>query len=149
MTEERPIEILLIEDNPGDVRLLSDGFKAARVKNILRVVGDGVEALNYLRHLESYRQALPPDLILLDLNLPKLDGREVLAQVKKDPDLRHIPVIVLTGSQSDLDVLNSYYLQANCFITKPFGFDNFQKVIKAIEEFWLMTARLPRKELDG
>lgn len=148
MVTERPIEILLVEDNQGDVRLLTEAFKDTRIKNAITVLGDGSEALAYLRQQENYAGRSLPDLILLDLNLPKVDGRQVLAEVKKDPDLRHIPVIILTGSQSELDVLNSYYLQANCYITKPFGFDNFQKVIRAIEEFWLITARLPRRDLD-
>lgn len=137
------IEILLVEDNPGDVRLTEEALKEGKVVNRLNVVQDGVEALAYLRKEGEYASAETPDLILLDLNLPKKDGREVLAEVKEDPDLRMIPVVVLTTSRDEQDILKSYDLHANCYITKPVDFEQFIGVVRAIEDFWLSVVKLP------
>ncbi len=144
-TEEtkRPIEILLVEDNPGDVRLTLEALKDARVRNKLSVVQDGMEAMALLKQEDEFAQAPRPDLILLDLNLPKKDGREVLLEIKTDENLKRIPVIILTTSQAEEDIFRMYDLHANCFITKPIDFDQFIKVIKSIEEFWLTIAKLP------
>lgn len=139
----RAIEILMVEDNPGDVRLTVEALKDGKVRNRLNVVEDGVEALAFLRREGKYAQAPRPDLILLDLNLPKKDGREVLAEVKADPDLRRIPVVVLTTSRAEEDVLRAYDLNANCYITKPVSLDQFIKVVRSIEEFWLTIVKLP------
>src|SRR5215471_12582966 len=133
----RPVEILLVEDNPGDVRLTIEGLNEAKVRNNLHVARDGVEALEFLRHQGKFAEAIRPDLILLDLNLPRMDGREVLAEVKSDPDLKTIPVVVLTTSRAEQDILNSYQLQANCYITKPVDLEQFIKVVRSIEDFWL------------
>ena len=141
----RPIEILLVEDNPGDVRLTVEGLKEGKVHNNLHVAKDGVEALAFLRREGDYSDAVRPDLILLDLNLPRKDGREVLADIKADPDLKTIPVVVLTTSRAEQDVLHSYQLQANCYITKPVDLEQFIHVVKSIEEFWLTVVTLPRK----
>lgn len=140
-----PIEILLVEDNPGDVRLTKESFKEAKVRNKLDVVEDGVEAMAFLRREGKYGDAPRPDLILLDLNLPKKDGREVLGEIKTDEDLRRIPVVVLTVSKADEDILKAYNLNANCYITKPIGLKQFIKVVKTIEEFWLTIVKLPPK----
>jgi len=137
------IEILLVEDNPGDVRLTEEALKEGKVVNRVNVVQDGVEALAYLRKEGEYASAETPDLILLDLNLPKKDGREVLAEVKEDPDLRMIPVVVLTTSRDEQDILKSYDLHANCYITKPVDFEQFIGVVRAIEDFWLSVVKLP------
>lgn len=139
----RPYVILLIEDNPGDVRLTQEAFKEGKKDVTLEVVTDGIEALKFLRKEGPYAEKQIPDLILLDLNLPKWDGREVLKEIKNDPSLRRIPVIVLTTSNAGTDILNSYDLHANCFINKPIDFDNFFNIIHKIEEFWLSTAILP------
>jgi len=140
----KPIEILLVEDNPGDARLAVEALKEGKVRNNLAVARDGVEALAYLRHEgEEFKDAPKPDLILLDLNLPKKDGREVLAEIKEDPDLRRIPVVVLTTSREERDILRSYDLHANCYITKPVDLDQFLVVVKSIQEFWLAIVRLP------
>lgn len=138
-----PIEILLVEDNPGDVRLTVEVLKDARIANALNVVSDGVEALDYLRRQDRFADAAPVDLILLDLNLPRKDGREVLAQIKDDPELRKIPVIVLTTSSAESDVAAAYDLHANCYITKPVDLDMFMDVVRSIEDFWLNIVRLP------
>jgi CheY-like chemotaxis protein len=140
------IEILLVEDNPGDVRLTQEVLKDGRILNTLHVVGDGAEALAFLRREGEFADAPRPDLVLLDLNLPKMDGREVLAVVKSDPDLRRIPVVVLTTSSSEIDVMTSYDLHANCYITKPVDLDQFVKVVRSIEDFWLAIVRLPSDE---
>ena len=140
----RSIEILLVEDNPGDVRLTIEGLKEGKVRNNLHVARDGVEALAFLRREGEYRDAVRPDLILLDLNLPRKDGREVLQDLKQDPALRTIPVVVLTTSRSEQDVLRSYELQANCYITKPVDLEQFITVVKSIEDFWLTIVTLPR-----
>jgi len=137
------IEILLVEDNPGDVRLTVEALKEAKVRNTLHVVHDGVEALAFLRHEGEHAEAPCPDLILLDLNLPKMDGREVLARIKGDPDLRRIPVVILTVSQAEEDILRTYDLHANCYITKPVDLEQFLKVVRSIEDFWLTIVKLP------
>jgi two-component system, chemotaxis family, response regulator Rcp1 len=142
----RPIEILLVEDNPGDVRLTIEALKEAKVRNHLSVAKDGVEALAFLHREGSYAAAARPDLILLDLNLPRKDGREVLAEIKADTSLRAIPVVILTTSQADQDILRSYELHANCYITKPVDLDQFITVVKSIEDFWLTIVTLPRPE---
>lgn len=141
----RAIEILLVEDNPGDVRLTIEGLNEGKVRNNLHVARDGVEALEFLRRQGPFADAVRPDLILLDLNLPRMDGREVLAEVKSDPKLKTIPVVVLTTSRADQDILNSYQLQANCYITKPVDFDQFINVVKSIEHFWLTVVTLPNQ----
>jgi len=140
---QRPIEILLVEDNPGDVRLTIESLNDAKLCNNLSVVRDGVEAMAFLCREGSYTNVPRPDLILLDLNLPRMDGREVLAQAKAHPDLRHIPVVVLTTSDAQTDVQRAYQLYANCYITKPVDLEHFMKVVRSIEDFWLTTVRLP------
>jgi CheY-like chemotaxis protein len=137
------IEILLVEDNPGDIRLTREAFKEGKVSNEINVVNDGIEALEYLRQEGQYTDAPRPDVILLDLNLPKKDGYEVLAEIKKDPDLRRIPVVILTTSEAERDILQTYYMHANCYITKPVDLDQFITVIKSIESFWLNVVKLP------
>lgn len=144
----RPIEILLVEDNPGDIRLTKEALKEAKVLNTLTVVQDGVDALACLRRLGRYADAKRPDLILLDLNLPKKDGREVLADIKNDEALKFIPVVILTTSQDEQDVLKSYGLHANCYITKPVELEQFISVVKAIEGFWLGIVVLPSGEVE-
>jgi chemotaxis family two-component system response regulator Rcp1 len=139
----RPIELLLVEDNPGDVRLTREALREGRVRNHLHVAADGVEALAYLRREGQYAQAPQPDLILLDLNLPKKSGPEVLAEIKADPVLKRIPVVILTVSKAEEDVLKSYNLHANCYITKPVDLDQFLEVVKSIEDFWLTVVVLP------
>lgn len=140
----RPVQILLVEDNPGDVRLTVEALKEAKVVNKLTVVKDGIEALTLLRRQGQHAHAARPDLILLDLNLPRKDGREVLAEIKADDDLKRIPVVILTTSQDEQDVLNTYNLHANCYITKPVDFDQFITVVKSIEDFWLGIVVLPK-----
>jgi CheY-like chemotaxis protein len=137
-----PIEILLVEDNPGDVRLTQEALKEARVGNVVHVASDGVEALAFLRREGAHADASPPDLILLDLNLPRKDGREVLEEIKTDPSLRHIPVVVLTTSQAEADILATYRLSANAFVTKPVDLDQFLHVVQSIERFWLEVVKL-------
>ncbi|MBA2544652.1 MAG: response regulator [Deltaproteobacteria bacterium] len=134
-----PIEILLVEDNPADVRLTQEALREGKVRNNLSVARDGEEALAFLRRADTPR----PDLILLDLNLPRRDGREVLEEIKNDPDLKTIPVVVLTSSEADADVIKSYALHANCYITKPVDLEQFIKVVKSIDDFWLAIVRLP------
>ena len=140
---QREIEILLVEDNPGDARLTIEALKEAKVHNQLRHVSDGVQALAYLRREPPYTDAPRPDLILLDLNLPRKDGREVLAVIKADEKFKRIPVVVLTTSQAEEDVLRAYNLNANCYVTKPVDLDQFLKVVKTIEDFWLTIVKLP------
>lgn len=137
------IEILLVEDNPADVRLTREALKDGKIINNLSVVGDGVEAMAFLRCQGKYKDAPRPDLILLDLNLPKKDGREVLAEIKTDEKLKSIPVVVLTISKADEDILKTYKLYANCYITKPVDLDQFINVTKSIEDFWLSIVKLP------
>jgi len=139
----RPVEILLIDDSPSDTDLTVEAFKNGRIANRLFSVADSVEAMAYLRQQGEYKNAPRPDLIMLDLNLPKKDGRQLLAELKNDPDLKLIPVIVLTTSRADEDILKSYEYQANCFITKPVDFKSFIEIIKAIENFWLVVVTLP------
>ncbi len=141
----RPIEILMIEDSPDDVDLTVEAFKDAKMRNHLHVVEDGVEALAFLRRAGRYANAVRPDLILLDLNLPRKDGREVLAEIKTDDDLALIPVVVLTTSQAEEDILRAYQLNANCYIIKPVDFEQFIKVVRSIEEFWFTVVTLPRQ----
>lgn len=138
-----PIEILLVEDNPGDVRLTVEALKEGKVRNHMSVVTDGEKAMSFLRHQDGYADAPRPDLVLLDLNLPRKDGREVLAEIKGDPDLRRIPVVVLTTSKAEEDILRSYNLHANCYISKPVDLDQFISVVKSIEDFWFSVVRLP------
>jgi chemotaxis family two-component system response regulator Rcp1 len=139
----KEIEILLVEDSPGDVRLTIEALKEAKVNNRLSVVRDGVEAMEFLQKKEPFKDAIRPDLILLDLNLPRKDGREVLAEIKGNPKLRQIPVVVLTTSRAEEDVLRAYDLHANCYITKPVDFEQFMSVVKSIEDFWLTVVKLP------
>jgi CheY-like chemotaxis protein len=139
-----PIEILLVEDNPGDVRLTTEALKEGRVLNNLSIVSDGVEAMAYLRKEGKYSNSVRPDLILLDLNLPKKDGREVLKDIKEDDKLKAIPVVVLTVSKAEEDILKSYNLHANCYITKPVDLEQFIKVAKSIQDFWLTIVKLPK-----
>jgi CheY-like chemotaxis protein len=138
-----PIEILLVEDNPGDSRLAREAMKDYKLTNNLYIVEDGVEAMNFLRKEGKYAMAPRPDLIILDLNLPKKDGREVLAEIKTDDDLKRIPVVILTISKAEEDILNTYNLHANCYISKPIDLDQFMKVVKSIEDFWLTIVKLP------
>ncbi|MBM4446486.1 MAG: response regulator [Chloroflexi bacterium] len=145
----KPIEILLVEDNPGDVRLTQEALKDGKVLNSLHVVNDGVEAMAFLRREGKYVDAARPDLILLDLNLPKKDGREVLAEIKEDHALRRIPVVILTVSKTEEDIIKTYDLHANCYITKPLDLDRFIEVVRAIEDFWLAIVKLPPKESKG
>ncbi len=143
ISDMRPIEILLVEDNPGDVRLTQEALGEAKVRNNLAVARDGVEALSYLRREDPFQDATRPDLVLLDLNLPRKDGREVLAEIKADPNLRRLPVVVLTTSSAEKDVLESYNLYANCYITKPVDLDQFVGIVSSIEDFWLTIVKLP------
>lgn len=138
------IELLLVEDNPGDVELTREAFAEGKVHNRLSVVGDGVEALEYLRQQGKYAQATRPDIILLDLNLPKKSGLEVLSELKDDPELRKIPVVILTTSQAEEDIVRSYHNHANCYITKPVDFERFMRVVRSLEDFWLAVVRLPK-----
>jgi chemotaxis family two-component system response regulator Rcp1 len=138
-----PVEILLVEDNPGDVRLTQEALKESKVTNNLSVAEDGVEALAFLKREGKYADVPRPDLLLLDLNLPKKDGRELLEEIKADENLRRIPVVVLTTSKAEEDILRMYDQHANCYITKPIDFDQFIDVIKSIEDFWLTIVKLP------
>ena len=147
MNASAPIQILLVEDNPGDVRLTREVLKEGRISNTLNVAPDGVEALAFLRHEGAYADAGQQDLVLLDLNLPKKDGREVLAEMKADPELQRIPIIVLTSSSAEADILSAYDLHANCYITKPVELDEFTKVVRSIEDFWLSIVKLPGGEV--
>jgi two-component system response regulator len=137
------IEILLVEDNPGDVRLTREALKDGKIVNNLHVAEDGVDALAFLRREGKYHNAVRPELILLDLNLPKKDGREVLAEIKADEALKRIPVVVLTSSAAEQDIVKSYNLHANCYVTKPVDLDQFINVVKSIEHFWLTVVKLP------
>jgi CheY-like chemotaxis protein len=142
-TTPRAIEILMVEDNPGDVRLTREALKGGKVLNQLHVVEDGVAALDFLHRRAPHADAPRPDLILLDLNLPKKDGREVLATIKADESLKLIPVVVLTTSQAEEDVIRAYALNANCYVTKPVDFVQFTRIVQAIESFWLTVVTLP------
>ena len=145
LSDAKPVHILLVEDSPSDVALTVEALKQGKVANRLSVVEDGVEAMEFLRQQNKYAKASTPDLIMLDLNLPRKDGREVLAEIKNDPRLKVIPVIVLTTSRSDRDILRSYQLNCNCYITKPVDFSQFIDVIKSIESFWLTVVALPQE----
>jgi chemotaxis family two-component system response regulator Rcp1 len=144
-TDAMPIEVLLVEDSPGDVRLTREAFKDAKVHINLHVASDGAEAMDFLNHEGKHSSVPRPDLILLDLNLPKKDGREVLEEIKQSPGLKSIPVVILTTSASDADILRSYRLHANCYITKPVGLDGFLEVVKSIDSFWLSVVKLPHE----
>ncbi|HEU5151757.1 MAG TPA: response regulator [Iamia sp.] len=141
--DTRPIDILLVEDDPGDVLITKEALEHSKVTNSLNIVDDGEQALAYLRRQGDYADASRPDLILLDLNLPRRDGREVLAEVKADPDLRRIPIVVLTTSQAEEDILRSYDLHANAFVSKPVDFDRFVEVVRQVDEFFFTVVRLP------
>jgi len=141
----KPIEILLVEDNPGDVRLTMELLRESKIRNRVSVVNDGIGAMAYLRKEAEFSGAPRPDLILLDLNMPRKDGREVLAEIKQDPDLKRIPVVVLTTSSAEEDIVRSYNHHANAYITKPVDLDQFAKVVRSIEEFWFTIVKLPRE----
>ncbi len=141
----QPIEILMVEDNPGDVRLVQEALRDSKIINRLFSVSDGQKALECLRKEGSYADAVRPDLILLDLNLPRKDGREVLAEIKADDDLRRIPVVIVTSSKAEEDILKAYDHHANCYITKPVDLEKFVAVVKAIEDFWVSIVKLPPK----
>jgi CheY-like chemotaxis protein len=141
--QNHAFEILLVEDNPGDVFLTQEAFREGKIIHRISVAEDGVEAIRFLKREGQYKNAPEPDLILLDLNLPKKDGRELLAEVKSDPSLQHIPVIVLTTSRADQDVARAYRLHANCYLTKPIQMDSFLSMIRSVEDFWLNIVRLP------
>jgi len=145
-TDWRPIEILLIEDNPGDVDLTKEALQDAKVRNYLHVVDDGAKAVDFLYKRGEYAAVPRPDIILLDLNLPKKDGRQVLEEIKADPQLAEIPIVILTTSQAEEDILRSYQLHANCYIAKPVDFKQFMLVVKSIEEFWLTIVKLPKRK---
>ena len=142
-SETKPVEILLVEDSPGDVRLTTEALKEAKVLNNLNVAQDGIAAMAFLRREGAHAKAPRPDVILLDLNLPKKDSREVLAEIKADPNFRRIPVVVLTTSRAEEDVVRAYDLHANCYITKPVDFKQFLEVVRSIEDFWLTVVKLP------
>jgi CheY-like chemotaxis protein len=139
----KPIDILLVEDNPGDARLTREALQLSKVRNALHHARDGEEALQFLRREGRFGAAPTPDMILLDLNLPRRDGREVLEEIKADPKLMHIPVVILTSSQAEEDILRSYRLHANCFITKPVDLEQLTRVVQGIEQFWFTLVRLP------
>lgn len=145
MAAFQDLEILLVEDNEGDITLTIEAFKEAKIRNNIRVVRDGEEALAYLRKQGVYENALAPDIILLDINLPKIDGKEVLSVMKKDPALKAIPVIMLTTSSADSDVKDSYDNHANCYVIKPVDLNKFMEVIRSIEEYWVSIVKLPNK----
>lgn len=144
--DRKSVEILLVEDNEGDVGLVEEVFEDAKIKNILHVAEDGEEAMLFLNKEKPFEDVPTPDIILLDLNLPQKDGREVLEEIKNDKNLRRIPVVILTTSKAEEDILKSYDLHANSYITKPVDFDQFIRVIQAIEDFWLEVVRLPSKK---
>jgi CheY-like chemotaxis protein len=139
----RPVEILLVEDNPGDVRLTMEALREAKVCNRIHTAYDGMQALDFLNRKGNYANVPSPDLVLLDLNLPKKDGREVLASIKTNEKIKHIPVVVLTTSKSEEDIVKSYELQASCYVTKPVDLDQFLEVVKSISDFWLSIVKLP------
>ena len=143
------LEVLLVEDSPGDVRLTREAFRDAKTNINLHVATDGVAAMAFLRHEGDHSQAPRPDFILLDLNLPKMDGREVLAHIKEDDNLKTIPTIILTTSEAEVDILKSYQLQANCYINKPVQLEAFEAIVKSVNYFWATTAKLPPRANDG
>ncbi|NTU43824.1 MAG: response regulator [Nitrospirales bacterium] len=144
---KKELLVLLVEDDPGDVQLTREAFETSRFSVSLCAVSNGVEAMKYLRCESPYERVGKPDLVLLDLNMPKKGGRDVLREMKSDEDLRSIPVVVLTTSQAEADIHNSYYLGANCYVTKPVGFTEFTRTLKAVEEFWFSVAKLPPRDL--
>jgi two-component system, chemotaxis family, response regulator Rcp1 len=144
-----PIEVLLVEDSPGDVRLTQEAFRDANKEIHLHVASDGVEAMAFLRKQGLHAQAPRPELILLDLNLPKMDGREVLALIKEDPNLKTIPTVILTTSEAEADIVKSYQLQANCYLSKPVQLDAFEALVKSINDFWLTKVKLPQQRQTG
>jgi two-component system, chemotaxis family, response regulator Rcp1 len=144
-----PLEVLLVEDSPGDVRLTQEAFREAKTNINLHVATDGVAAMAFLRREGDHSQAPRPDFILLDLNLPKMDGREVLAHIKEDESLKTIPTIILTTSDAEADILKSYQLQANCYINKPVQLEAFDAIVKSVNRFWLTTAKLPPRSNTG
>ena len=144
-----PIEVLLVEDSPGDVRLTQEAFRDANRSIHLQVASDGAEAMAFLRREGAHVHALRPDLILLDLNLPKMDGREVLAHIKADASLKTIPTVILTTSDAEVDIVKSYQLQANCYLTKPVQFDEFASLVRSINDFWLTRVKLPQQPQSG
>jgi two-component system, chemotaxis family, response regulator Rcp1 len=144
-----PIQILLVEDNEGDARLAREALKDSKIRNNLYHVADGVDAMDFLHQQGKYEQVPRPDLILLDLNLPRMDGREVLAAIKTDDNLKRIPVVILTTSSSEADIFKTYNLHANCYITKPLGLEQFIQVVKSIEDFWLTIVKLPNGYGEG
>jgi chemotaxis family two-component system response regulator Rcp1 len=143
--EGMPIEVLLVEDSPGDVRLTQEAFRDANSSIHLSVASDGVEAMAFLKHTGTHANSPRPDLILLDLNLPKMDGRQVLAHIKENDDLKTIPTVILTTSDAESDIVKSYQLQANCYLTKPVQLDAFEALVKSINDFWLTKAKLPQQ----
>ncbi len=143
------IHVLLVEDSPGDVRLTQEAFRDANPSIHLHVAADGIEAMAFLRREGVHRDDPRPDLVLLDLNLPKMDGREVLAQIKEDPGLKTIPTVILTTSDAEVDIVKSYQLQANCYLTKPVQLDAFESLVKSVNDFWLTKVKLPQQELGG
>jgi len=145
MRNGKAINILLVDDNPGDVRLAQKAFKDSKIRHTMYVAGNGIEAMEFLRRQGKYSNTPLPDLILLDLNLPRKSGREVLAEVKSDKSLRRIPILVLTASRDEQDILKAYDLHANCYITKPLDFEQLMKITQMIEEFWLTIVKLPPK----
>jgi chemotaxis family two-component system response regulator Rcp1 len=147
--EGKPIEVLLVEDSPGDVRLTQEALRDANRSVHLHVASDGVEAMAFLRKEGAYARLPRPDLILLDLNLPRMDGREVLAQIKSDESLKTIPTIILTTSEAEADIVKSYQLQANCFLSKPVQLDDFESLVKSINDFWLTKVKLPQRGRNG
>jgi chemotaxis family two-component system response regulator Rcp1 len=144
-----PIEVLLVEDSPGDVRLTQEAFRDANMTIRLHVATDGVQAMAFLRHEGTHVHAPRPDLILLDLNLPKMDGREVLAHIKADEDLKTIPTVILTTSDAESDIVKSYELQANCYLSKPVQLEAFESLVKSINDFWLTRVKLPKQRQNG
>lgn len=140
-----PIQVLLVEDNPGDADLIREGLETSQLQIELTVVANGTEAINLLRKRGHFASRLPPDLILLDLNLPGLDGRAVLRNIKRDDELRHIPVCVLSSSTAEIDVLESYHMGANCYVVKPIDFKTFQGIVRAVENFWFTVVKLPQR----
>ena len=145
MTTGKPVEVLLVEDNPGDARLTEKAFEQGNIINNLHIVEDGVEAMSFLNQTDGYEDAARPDLVLLDLNMPRKDGWDVLEEMREDADLRRIPVIVLTSSEAEEDIVKSYDLNANAYLTKPVDFDGFMNVVRSFEEFWLSLVKMPSK----
>ena len=143
--DDMPIEVLLVEDSPGDVRLTQEAFRDANRSIRLHVAADGVEAMAFLKHAGAHKLAPRPDLILLDLNLPKMDGREVLAHIKEDESLKLIPTVILTTSDAEADIVKSYQLQANCYLSKPVQLEAFESLVKSINDFWLTKVKLPQQ----